>query len=162
MRDIPIKVFRIDDRLVHGQVTVGWTRAYDIRSIVVANDVLAKDEIQLMVLTMAAPAGINVTAMTISDFAAAYHQGRFEQVQLMVIVTNPTDVVRLLDAGVRLTSVNVGGMQYKRGKTQISKAVSVNEEDIRSFHELAQRGVELEVRMFPSDPKEDLMVLLSK
>lgn len=39
-----IQVLRVDDRLLHGQVAVAWTRHYKVDVILVANDHLITDK----------------------------------------------------------------------------------------------------------------------
>ncbi len=63
----------------------------------------------------------------------------------------------------KITSVNVGGMAFRQGKTQVNNAVSVDEKDIEAFKKLNARGIELlEVRKVSTDPKLKMMDLISK
>lgn len=48
---------RLDERLIHGQITTAWSRFLDVGAIVVANDKLSKDQLATQVLLMSAPAG---------------------------------------------------------------------------------------------------------
>ena len=48
-------------------------------------------------------------------------------------------------------------MPFKTGKTQITKAVSVDESDIAAFKKLHEMGIELEIRPVATDKKVDLM-----
>ena len=73
-----------------------------------------------------------------------------------MLVTNPSDVLRLIDGGVDIKSVNVGGMTFKEEKKLISDAVAVGEDDLVAFKKLRDLGVELELRQIASRPKEDL------
>ena len=61
------------------------------------------------------------------------------------------------EIGVPIKSVNIGGMAFKTGKTQITKAVSVDESDIAAFKKLHEMGIELEIRPVATDKKVDLM-----
>lgn len=58
-----ISMMRIDDRLIHGQVAVMWSKELGISRIIVASDVIAKNEIQVSALKMAAPSGIKAAVM---------------------------------------------------------------------------------------------------
>ncbi len=59
-------------------------------------------------------------------------------------------------------SVNIGGMAFKQGKTQVNNAVSVDQEDIEAFRKLNERGIELEVRKVSNDPRLKMMDLIAK
>ena len=82
-----------------------------------------------------------------------YNNPKYAGERVMLLFTNPTDVERLVEGGVKITSVNVGGMAFRQGKTQVNNAVSVDEKDIEAFKKLNARGIELEVRKVSTDPK---------
>lgn len=154
---MPIKLARIDDRLIHGQVTVGWTRLLGIDRILVVSDKVAKDPIQQAVLGMAAPHGVKVSPVTVADaICKLTTTDLVAKSSLMLIFTNPTDVLALVNAGVEIQEVNIGGMQFKTGKTQVTKAVSVDAADVSAFKELHDRGIKLSVQMVPADKPTDL------
>lgn len=159
---MPIVLTRIDDRLVHGQVTVGWTRAYKINMIVVVDDKIATDNIQTSILKMTAPPGIKVTAQTIDAFIEEYKKGYYNKPRTMLIFTNPEGIVKVVENGVPISSVNTGGMRFETGKTRISKAISVDEKDIQNFKKLIDMNIEVECRMMPSEPMVKIETLLSK
>ncbi|MDU5020325.1 MAG: PTS sugar transporter subunit IIB, partial [Clostridiales bacterium] len=59
-------------------------------------------------------------------------------------------VLKLVEGGVPIKKVNIGNMHMAPGKKQVSKAVCVDDEDIKSFKKLKELGVELEIRIIPS------------
>lgn len=71
--------------------------------------------------------------------------------RVILLFTNPTDVWRLVEGGVAIKSVNIGGMAFSQGKTQVNNAVSIDKEDIEAFKRLNAQGIELEVRKVSSD-----------
>lgn len=80
----------------------------------------------------------------------------------MLLFTNPTDVLRVVEGGVKIDSVNIGGIAYREGKTMVTNAVSVDQQDIDAFKQLAAMGIELEVRKVSSDTRVGMMDLLKK
>jgi PTS system mannose-specific IIB component len=80
----------------------------------------------------------------------------------MFLFTNPTDVLRLVEAGVKITTVNIGGMAFHQGKTQVNGAISVDEKDIVAFHKLNDLGIELEARKVSSDSPLKIMDMITK
>ncbi len=91
-----------------------------------------------------------------------YNNPKYAGERVMLLFTNPTDVLRIVEQGVKITSVNVGGMAFRQGKTQVNNAVSVDEKDIAAFKKLNERNIELEVRKVSNDPKLKMMDLISK
>jgi PTS system mannose-specific IIB component len=157
-----ISFVRIDDRLIHGQVATVWTKESGCNRIMACSDEVAQDSLRKQLLLQVAPPGIKAYVVPIEKAIEAYKNPKYDSFKTLFLFTNPTDVLRMVEGGVDIKSVNVGGMCYKSGKTQISGAVSVNEQDIESFKKLAEKGIELEIRQIAKDPKVDLMSKLKE
>lgn len=151
---------RIDDRLIHGQVATIWTKVTGCERIIVCDDEVAKDEIRSTLLKQVAPPGIKASVVGVDKAIRAYKNPKYEGVKALLLFTNPASVLRMVEGGVNITSVNIGGMSFKEGKTQLTQAVSVNEEDKKAFQALHEKGIELEIRKVASDSKVDLMSVL--
>ena len=65
---MPVMLFRIDDRLIHGQIVVGWVNALKADSIIVINDAVARNELQKCLLKMAVPPEIKVEIFAVDEF----------------------------------------------------------------------------------------------
>lgn len=152
-----ISLVRIDDRLIHGQVATVWTKVSKCNKIIACSDEVAADTLRKTLLLQVAPPGIKAYVLPIDKAIAAYKNPKYADFKTLFLFTNPTDVVRMVEGGVDIKSVNVGGMCYKEGKTQITGAVTVNQEDIDAFKKLHERGIELEIRKVASENKIDLM-----
>ncbi len=149
-----IQLIRIDDRLIHGQVVVGWVKALSIERLVVVNDEIAKNNMRRTLMEMAVPAGLKVDFYTVAEAVEAAKDA--SQDRTLVLFSNPMDVETFAAAGGMVMAVNVGGMHFCDGKTQMSKTICVNSDDMKAFKALRQRGVELESRAVPGDLKESL------
>lgn len=155
-----ISLARIDDRLVHGQVTTNWVRSNDIQVIVVVDDKLATDEIQISVLKMAAPSNIKLYVLSISKFIEKYRAGILDNYRVMLIFNNPFAPLKLIENDVKIKSINIGGMRFKEGRRQLTKSISVNEEEAEAIRSIISHGVEVEHRQLQSDPKVYLKDIL--
>ncbi|WP_312689180.1 PTS mannose transporter subunit IIAB [Kosakonia sp.] len=157
-----IGLARIDDRLIHGQVATRWTKETNVTRIIVVSDEVAADNVRKTLLTQVAPPGVTAHVVDVAKMVRVYNNPKYAGERVMLLFTNPTDVLRIVEDGVKLTSVNIGGMAYRQGKTQVNNAVSVDEKDIAAFKQLNERGIELEVRKVSNDPKLKMMDLISK
>lgn len=153
---------RIDDRLIHGQVATAWTKSSGVSRILVISDEVAQDELRKLLLKQAAPPGIQSHVLTIAKLAEFYDYELFDQVKVMLLFTSPQDVLRAVALGVRLKTVNIGGMRFTEGKKMVTNFVSVDQQDIAAFEKLSERGIELEVRKVPSDRQSNMIELLKK
>ena len=153
---------RIDDRLIHGQVVENWMKFLKINHVIVVNDFVASDRMQKTLFSMAVPDHAKISILTITQAKEAILNGQFEGDKAMLLLVSPQDVLNLINKGVRIKEVNVGGMHYSPDKKQILKAISVSKEDIQAFQELDKLGVYLEARMVPNDEKIDIMEIIKR
>ena len=157
-----IGLARIDDRLIHGQVATRWTKETNVSRIIVVSDEVAADHVRSTLLKQVAPPGVTAHVVDVEKMIRVYNNPAYGRDRVMLLFTHPTDVVRLVENGVNITSVNIGGMAFRQGKTQITNAVSVDEKDIEAFKKLDARGIELEVRKVSSDSRLKMMELINK
>ncbi|WP_272526266.1 PTS mannose transporter subunit IIAB [Providencia sp. PROV189] len=157
-----IALARIDDRLIHGQVATRCTKETRVKRIIVVSDEVAKDQVRSTLLKQVAPPGVTAHVVDIAKCIRVYNNPKYAGERVMLLFTNPTDVQRLVEAGVDITSVNIGGMAFHEGKTQVTNAVSINQKDIEAFNYLNDKNIELEVRKVASDSKVQMMDLIKK
>lgn len=93
-----IKLFRIDERLIHGQVAIKWSRHTDVDHIVVANDGAASSEIMKKTLLMAAPAGVKTAIRTVKDAVTLLNDSRCDKFKILVLVNSPEDALKLVES----------------------------------------------------------------
>jgi fructoselysine and glucoselysine-specific PTS system IIB component len=148
-----VKLLRIDDRLVHGQVAFTWTPALGIDCLFVANDRVAKDEFLRMTLGLARPAGVKLLIKSVGDAMVYLNDGKNKGQQLLVLVDSVKDAHSLALGVEEIRTINFGGIRVKPGARAVSKAVALTESDILLVRELLAKGVELEARQVPTDTK---------
>lgn len=151
-----VKLMRVDERLLHGQVAVTWVGNVNATSILIANDEVVENEMAKMALKMAKPSGMKLAIRSIEDGAALLNDPRSQQISIFVIVKTIQDAVRLCKKVEGIKKVNIGGVKKKEGSKLIAAAVHVNDEDIRSLKELGELVDEVEFRMVPSDSAKTL------
>jgi mannose/fructose/sorbose-specific phosphotransferase system IIB component len=154
---MPILLTRVDDRLIHGQVVVGWAQELKINHIIVINDEIVKNDMQKFLFRMATPNDINLSILTIEEAAQKIKGREYDDDLAMLLVKSPIDLVNLINAGGKIPEVNIGGMHFENNKTQLFDAVFVDDLDIEAFRKLIAMGVALEVRMVPTDTKKNIV-----
>lgn len=153
---------RIDDRFIHGQVLTRWMKEKPVERVIIVSDEVATDETRKILVLSVAPANVKASAVTVDKMARAYASPKYKGTKVMLLFGNPEDVVRLMEAGVPLKEVNVGGMRFESGRTQVTKSVSVSEKDVGSFRKLAELGVNMELRQLPSDTRADFLTAMEQ
>lgn len=153
---------RIDDRLIHGQVAAFWCNTLKAQRIMVANDLVAVDELQKSVLRMVAPPGVATSIITKEKAAENIKAGKYDRERVMLILKNPGDALDLINLGVEIKAINVGNMAHKENTVQIKRSINVTQEDVENFKKLNAEGVELTSIMVPDEPKTNLMDYIEK
>ena len=153
---------RIDSRLLHGQVATGWIPQYHPDRVIVVSDSVAKDELRKSMIREAAPAGVKAHTVPLKKMVEIAKDPRFGNTHALLLFENPEDVLRAIKAGIDLKEINVGSMSYKDGDVNANNVLSMNQEDVDTFHELEKLGVKFDVRKVPADGKANMDAILKK
>ena len=86
-----IKVLRVDDRLLHGQVAVAWTNYYKVDTIVIANDKLITDSTMQIAFKLATPPGVTLSMKSLDGAAAVINNPKHQARTIMVIAKDMKD-----------------------------------------------------------------------
>jgi mannose/fructose/N-acetylgalactosamine-specific phosphotransferase system component IIB len=154
-----ITLLRIDDRLIHGQVVIGWIPHLKAQAVVVACDAAAADATQTMLMEMAMPEDVSLLVLPVDEAARRLQDGG-DQRRVLVLVPGPREALRLLELGVKCAALNVGGLHYTAGRVQLGKAIFLGDKDREALRAISKRGVALEGRALPGDPALDIAALL--
>jgi mannose/fructose/N-acetylgalactosamine-specific phosphotransferase system component IIB len=159
---MPVKHMRIDNRLIHGQVTVAWVGAIGANHLIVANDDVAADEFQRVLLPQAAR-GVRTSVLSVDD-ALAHCANLADGENVMILAKFPTDALRLLEGGLTVAEVNVGNQAPKPGSkfTMVTRSISVTEQDAKDYRRIAELAGHLRSQMMPTDKADDFLRLLTK
>jgi len=155
-----IRLTRIDDRLLHGQVAFTWIPALGVDCLIIANDKVAKDEFMKLTLGLAKPAGIKLLIKSLNDAAIFLNDEKNKSLNILLIINGVKDALYLVTDVPEIKSVNFGGLRSKEGSNLISKAIAITEDDISDIKKLINKGIELEVRQVPTDSKQRVESLI--
>lgn len=153
---------RIDSRLIHGQVAGTWVPFIAPQTFIAASDNAAHDQLRKSLLLQVAPTSVKTNVLDIAKAGRVYNNPKYTGMKTMFVVESPVDVVRLLDEGVKINEVNVGGVTFKTGMVQLSDAVYASEEHLEAYRELIRRGVKLTVQQLPNHSPVDLEKILKQ
>jgi PTS system mannose-specific IIB component len=154
---------RIDNRLIHGQVTVSWVNNLGADHMIVTNDKVAVDPIQKLMLPQAAR-GMKCSVLSVKDTLAYCESPEGQREQIFVLAKFPSDALALLEGGLRPWEINVGN-QAPIGGTQfkmVTNSVAVTQQDAAIYKQVAGFGYTLTYKMMPSDSAGDFLQLLIK
>ncbi|MFJ3330857.1 mannose/fructose/sorbose PTS transporter subunit IIB [Enterococcus sp. NPDC086594] len=150
-----IRLARIDDRLIHGQVATVWAKEAGAKRIIVVSEEVERDEIRKTLVKQAAPPGIKVNVINVEKAIKVFNNPKYKNETVFFLFTNPSEVLEMVRGGIPIKLINIGGMQFKQGRKQVTKAVSITDNDALAFKQLVSEGVELDLRVIASDAKGD-------
>jgi len=146
---VAIELFRIDDRLVHGQVVVGWGQPLDIGFIVLVDDEVAASDWEQELYRMGAPPDMTVTFESVES--AAEHLAAYERdPRRGILLTADIATMARLVAATAIRTVNLGGIHHRAGRTQRLRYVFLTPDEEAALRALAARGVTITAQDVPA------------
>jgi mannose/fructose/N-acetylgalactosamine-specific phosphotransferase system component IIB len=159
---VALALIRVDDRLLHGQVAVGWADALGTKLIVVANDEVAGDDLLRRLYAGAGPPGVGVSVLPLKEIAQQIEGMAACPDSVIIVVKRPADLVELVELGCRFTEVNIGGMHYEDGKQKLLPYMYVGDGDVRDLRCLLGHGIEVAAQDVPGARRYDVRSLLDE
>ena len=148
-----IKLVRLDERFIHGQVAFAWTNNLGADCIFIVNDEVASDKLRQTSLKLAAPAGVKFIDKNVEEAKKALLSGKTKKYKIFLIVDNTRDVLELAKVSSEIKQLNLGNMRMMEGRKSITNSICISDEDIENIKELEKLGVEVECRAIPTDKK---------
>lgn len=147
---MPVEVYRIDDRLIHGQVVVGWGQPLGVGFIVLVDDAVAGSDWEQDLYRMGVPPGMDVTFAALDSAVgdiAAYERDE----RPGIVLTGDIDTMRRLTEAVpEVRRVNLGGVHHSAGRVQRLRYLFLSPEEEAMLRDMAARGVEITAQDVPA------------
>ena len=144
-----VALARIDDRLIHGQVTVGWSQQLEPDLILLANNSIAADAWQSRVYASSVPPEIGVAILSVHAAAARLAEAEESGESILLLTGSPGEMAELVRLGAPVSRVNVGGLHFAAGKREMLPFVYVDRHDLRAMRRLLALGVTLAAQQVP-------------
>jgi mannose/fructose/N-acetylgalactosamine-specific phosphotransferase system component IIB len=145
---VTLVLYRIDDRLIHGQVVVGWGQPLDIGFIVLVDDAVAASDWEQDLYRMGVPPEMEVYFQSADDAIATLPRYRNDPRRGILLTGNIETMRRLVDEG-GVDVVNVGGIHSRAGRIQRMRYVFVTPEEELQLRELAAHGATVTAQDVP-------------
>jgi mannose/fructose/N-acetylgalactosamine-specific phosphotransferase system component IIB len=158
---VGIKLYRIDDRLIHGQVIVGWGQPLDVGFLVLVDDEVAISDWEQDLYRMGVPPEMDVHFESVEG-AVARMDAFVSDPRVGILLTADIDTMaRLVAAVPDIDRVNVGGIHHRAGRTQRLRYVFLSPEEEHALRALAERGIAVEAQDVPAAAPLPLEAMLS-
>lgn len=162
-----ITALRVDDRLIHGQVAMTWTKQLRVEGIIVANDSAANDRTQKMALQMAAPAGIRVLVKPLAEAVRVLNYPKASRMRLLVLTRTVRDALEIRKNVGEIGFLNVGNVGRFDGidisqKKVLSPTIMLTGEEIECLEELVKLAPDTCMQQVPGDERKLIKDIIMK
>lgn len=155
-----IERFRIDDRLVHGQVVVGWGQPLSLGFIVLVDDVVADNDWERELYRMGTPPEMELFVETVESAAARMAEFELRPDAGMLLTGDIATMDRLTAAVPAIRTITIGGIHHRQGRSACLSYVFLSESEIAELTVIAARGVSIVAQDLPVSnevPLDDLL-----
>jgi mannose/fructose/N-acetylgalactosamine-specific phosphotransferase system component IIB len=157
---VSVVLCRVDDRLIHGQVVVGWGQALKLQRIVLADDEVARSDWEQDLYRMAVPAELEVVFATVTAAATRLAEWERETQRTAVLMGSIEAATQLYRADPAVARrINLGGIHHRPGRTERLPYVYLTDEERRQLERLAGEGAQITGQDVPSSAPVPLEAL---
>lgn len=151
---------RVDDRLIHGQVVVGWGQALGPDRIVLADDEIAESDWERELYRAGVPADLDVEFTTIAEAADRIDELIGSSARTVLLVADVQSLIRLCEAAPQIQEVNLGGVHMDGGRVRKLPYLFLSETEVGQLRALRDRGVTITAQDLPTTPRVPLEKLI--
>lgn len=146
-----ISFVRIDDRVIHGQIVVVWSKIRPCDGIIAIDDDIAKDKVLSMVYKNAAPVGLKAAVLSVDEAIKKLEQAQASKKRYFIIAKTPITLARLVENGIKLgvDLINVGPMSPREKTITVGSNASVTPAEAKAFDILVNAGYSVEFQLVP-------------
>ena len=157
---MPIVLFRVDERLIHGQVVVGWGGPLHADRIVVVDDELAASPWEQELYCLGVPPEIEARFLTAAAARGDVPAWKADAKRTIVLVRDVATAARIAEGGVLAgEEVNLGGIHHAEGRARILPYLHLRPDERARLDEIAATGAEVSARDLPASKKVPLKEL---
>ncbi len=136
-----LQLFRIDDRLIHGQVVIGWAQHLNTDTIVLCDDSVVANEWEKELYLSIVPDHIKAFVLDVDHLAQEMKNEKNDWGKTVILVNSPFTVEALFQQKVFVPEINIGGIHFKDGRKELLPYLFLNEAEVDSFKRLMEQGV---------------------
>lgn len=146
-----IVLFRIDDRLIHGQVVIGWGRAMGIDLIILVDDQVAASDWEQELYRMAVTPDIEVRFVTMADAARQMSDWQSNGKRGLVLTGDLETMAALRASSPDVVQrINLGGIHHRAGRRERLPFVYLTDQELGTLRALEASGAVITAQDLPT------------
>lgn len=145
-----LELYRIDDRLIHGQVVVGWGQPLDLSFIVLVDDDVAGSEWEQELYRMGVPPDMDVYFESVESAAERLPSYVSDERKGLLLTGDIETMMRLVQRAGTIRAVNLGGIHHRSGRVQRLRYLFLSLEEESALKSLAGQGIAVTAQDVPA------------
>jgi PTS system mannose-specific IIB component len=146
-----LRLVRVDDRLIHGQVAAIWLKTVGASRIIIVDDRTARDDFLREVIELSAPAGVAVEIHDVAGGAERVKEAAAADEAAFVLMRSPLTALQLREMGVPFDVLNIGGIGAGPDRKPLYRNISASQDELEALRRLEQMGTRVELRIVAND-----------
>lgn len=146
-----VSLIRVDDRLVHGQITTTWVPYLKADTILVASDEVVSSRLKTEAMGCCAFKGLNIIVKDIADSIEEAASERLNSSTVIFLVSGLADAMRLYEGGLKFSTLNIGNVHDDSGECRmITPSICIDRENEEILERFDALGVAIDLRDVPT------------
>jgi len=145
-----VQLFRIDDRLIHGQVVLSWAKSLQSERILLCDDDVSQSEWESELYTSCVPKNLQSQVCGVDEAANILSTKIHNKDKTIVLVKEPKVVMKIVNKGYVPSKVNLGGLHFSDQRKKYLSYLYLNEEEIKQLHWLLDKGIKIYCQDVPT------------
>ena len=154
MRNIVLA--RVDDRLIHGEVVMSWIPTTGTNRLIIVDDSLANDPFGIRVIKLLVPPDKKCFIYSVDQAADKLMREGAPKEKIMVLAKTPLTFYRLVEAGVPIKEINLGGTGIDENRKPFFKNISLSKEEVDAVEGLLRKGCKVYYQLVPEQKAYDI------
>ncbi len=148
-----ICLYRIDDRLIHGQVQTNWIQICHAKNILVIDDKVSNDEISCQILRFATPENMKLKILNVEEAVKFWEKAVNSKNNILVLSKTIVTCQKLVEKGIKLNEIMIGPVSCKDNAKEIVRGSYFSEEEIQAANYLQAKGVSIVFQQTPDEKR---------
>lgn len=145
-----IALYRVDDRLIHGQVVVGWGQPLGLGFIILVDDAVRASPWEQDLYRMGVPPGVEVIFASVAEAARGLDGWLHDPRVGIMLAGDIGSMARLVEAAPGVRRLNIGGLHHRPGRTEHLRYVYLSDDEVAALRALAARGLDVFAQDVPT------------
>jgi len=152
-----VQLFRIDDRLIHGQVVLAWARPLQSERIILCDDEVSQSDWEKELYCTCVPDHLKAQVCDVDETASILSTKIQPDDKTIVLVKEPKVVMDIVNKGYVPGSVNLGGLHFSDQRKKYLSYVYLNDKEINQLHWLLDKGINIFCQDVPTGKSRNVL-----